>query len=62
MGAKDPVDNSYVVHSSESPYYVRVSEFADKDMVEKAREDFVETISTPTPSIEEATPSPDPDS
>ncbi|NIV28342.1 MAG: DUF4340 domain-containing protein, partial [Anaerolineae bacterium] len=27
VGAKDPEDNSYVVISSESPYYARVSEF-----------------------------------
>jgi hypothetical protein len=35
VGAKDPADNSYVVTSSESPYYVRVSEYSVKDLVER---------------------------
>lgn len=52
VGAQDPDSNSYVVISSESPYYVRVSEFAVKDLVEKAREGFLELPPTP-----EATPS-----
>jgi hypothetical protein len=53
VGAQDPEDLSYVVISSESPYHVRVSEFAVKDFVEKAREDFLVQPATPTP---EATP------
>lgn len=53
VGAQDAEDLSYVVISSESPYYVRVSEFTVKDLVEKAREGFLELPATPTP---EATP------
>jgi len=49
VGAKDDEDNSYVVISSESPYYVRVSEYTVKDFVEKMRDDFLELPPTPTP-------------
>jgi len=49
VGAKDDEDNSYVVISSESPYYVRVSEYTVKDFVEKVRDDFLELPPTPTP-------------
>jgi hypothetical protein len=49
VGAKDPDDNSYVVHSSESPYYVRVSEYGVQSLVENARADFIEVPPTPTP-------------
>lgn len=48
VGAKDPDDNSYVVISSESPYYVRVSEFAVKHVVESTRDDFLQVPPTPT--------------
>jgi hypothetical protein len=49
VGAKDDENNSYVVISSESPYYVRVSEYTVKDFVERTRDDFLELPSTPTP-------------
>jgi hypothetical protein len=49
VGAKDDEDSSYVVISSESPYYVRVSEYTVKDFVEKVRDDFLELPPTPTP-------------
>ena len=49
VGAKSEEDNSYVVISSESPYYVRVSEYTVKDFVEKVRDDFLELPPTPTP-------------
>ena len=49
VGVQDPDDNSYVVISSESPYYVRVSEYSVKDLVEKARDDFLQSPPTPTP-------------
>jgi hypothetical protein len=49
VGAKDPADNSYVVTSSESPYYVRVSEYSVKDLVENTRDDFLQVPPTPTP-------------
>ena len=53
IGTQDPDDNSYVLSSSESPYYVRVSEFAVRDLVAKTRIDLLELPPTPTP---EATP------
>ena len=49
VGAKDPDDNSYVVTSSESPYYVRVAEYSVKELVENARQDFLRQEPTPTP-------------
>ncbi len=49
VGAKDDEDNSYVVSSSESPYYVRVSNYTVKDFVERTRDDFLEQPPTPTP-------------
>ena len=49
VGVKSSEDNSYVVISSESPYYVRVSEYTVKDFVEKVRDDFLELPPTPTP-------------
>ncbi len=42
-------DNSYVVSSSESPYYVRVSEYTVKSFVERTRDDFLKQPPTPTP-------------
>lgn len=42
-------DNSYVVISSESPYYVRMGEYVVRDFVEKMRDDFLELPPTPTP-------------
>jgi hypothetical protein len=50
VGAKSEEDNSYVVKSSESPYYVRVSEFSVQDWVEKDRQGFLELPPTPTPA------------
>ncbi|MGQ9489846.1 MAG: DUF4340 domain-containing protein [Anaerolineae bacterium] len=52
IGAKDPADNTYAVKSSESPYYVGVSEFSVKDLVERTRERFLKP--TPTPSRQPA--------
>jgi len=49
VGVKHPQDNSYVVKSSESPYYVRVNEFSVKNLVETARDDFLQLPPTPTP-------------
>lgn len=56
VGAKDPDDNSYVVISSESPYYVRVSEFSVKDLVEQMRDDLLQTPATPTPTGDTSAP------
>lgn len=49
VGGKSDEDNSYVVISSESPYYVRVSNYTVKDFVERTRDDFLELPPTPTP-------------
>jgi hypothetical protein len=49
VGATSDEDNSYVVISSESPYYVRMSDYTVKDFVEKVREDFLKLPPTPTP-------------
>lgn len=49
VGAKSEEDNSYVVISSESPYYVRVFNYTVKDFVERTRDDFLELPPTPTP-------------
>jgi hypothetical protein len=59
VGAKRVTDNTYVVSSSESPYYVRVSEFTVQALVENGRQDFLELppTSTPEPGVTpEATP------
>jgi hypothetical protein len=47
VGAKDEADNSYVIKSSDSPYYVRVAEFTAQDWVEKDRQGFLELPPTP---------------
>ena len=49
IGAQDSSDKSYVVISSESPYYVRVAEYAVRDLVEKAYDDFLQVRLTPMP-------------
>lgn len=51
IGAKNGTDNSYVVKSSESAYYVRVAEFSVKDLVEKARDGLLQQPPTPTPTV-----------
>jgi hypothetical protein len=56
VGAKDPDTSSYVVISSESPYYVQVSEFNVKDLVENTRDDFLEVPPTPTPEGDTGSP------
>jgi hypothetical protein len=49
VGARSGEDNSYVLKSSESPYYVRVAEFTAQDWVETDREGFLELPPTPAP-------------
>jgi hypothetical protein len=49
VGAQDPEDKSYTVISSESPYYVQVSEFSVQNLVENTRDDFLEVPPTPAP-------------
>jgi hypothetical protein len=52
VGAQDPGDNTYVVKSSESPYYVRVSDYAAQNLVENAGDDFLVVPPTPAPEAE----------
>jgi hypothetical protein len=47
VGAKDTDAASYVVKSSESPYYVHVSEFSVKALVENGRDAFLKEPPTP---------------
>lgn len=49
VGAKAESDNTYVLISSESSYYVRVSEYTARDFVEWTQEDFYVKPPTPTP-------------
>ncbi|MBE7467820.1 MAG: DUF4340 domain-containing protein [Anaerolineales bacterium] len=57
IGAKSDEDNSYVIKSSESPYYVRVAEFTAQTFTEKKRDDFLQPPPTAEPGAE-ATPAP----
>ena len=49
IGAQDPVDLSYVVKATSSPYYVGVSEYAVKSLVEASPETLVQDIPEPAP-------------
>jgi hypothetical protein len=49
VGAQSEEDSSYVVISSESPYYVRVADYTVKNFAERTRDDFIELPQTPTP-------------
>ena len=49
VGAQDPEDKSYVVISSESPYYVRVASYV-QNLVQKTRDGFLQLPPTPTPA------------
>ena len=51
VGAKDPADNSYAVKSSESLFYVKVTEYSVKDLVEKTRDGFLQLPPTPAPAV-----------
>jgi hypothetical protein len=55
VGAQDPEDNTYVLASSDSPYFVRVSEFTVQDLVQKGRDGFLVLPPTPAPD-QESTP------
>ena len=59
VGAFDEENSTYVLKSSESPYYVSVSEFTASPLVDNTDEDFIVTLSTPTPEaeMEEVVPS-----
>ena len=60
VGVRDAEDNSYVVKSSESPYFVRVSEFLVNDLVTRARDSFLVATPTPLPATPEAEGTPGP--
>jgi len=53
IGAQDPEDDSYVMSSSESDYYVRIVAGVAEVFVEKERDDFLELPPTATPAAEE---------
>jgi hypothetical protein len=53
VGSKDATDNSYVVKSSDSDYYVRVTEYTARDLVEQNHESFLQVPPTATPAAEE---------
>ncbi|MDW8052948.1 MAG: DUF4340 domain-containing protein [Anaerolineae bacterium] len=55
IGARDDKDSTYVVKSSQSPWYARVNAFVLEEIVNARREDFLQPASTPTPTPE-ATP------
>lgn len=48
VGTKYLEDNSYVVKSSNSPFFVRVNEYSVKGLIEKTRDDFLTLPPTPT--------------
>jgi hypothetical protein len=50
VGTKDDEDNTYVVISSESKYYVRVASYSVQDFVEQGRDYFIKLPPTPTPA------------
>ena len=59
VGSENADDSTYVVKSSDSPYYVRVSSYSVSAMVENAREDFLTLPPTATPEADStATPAP----
>ena len=59
VGAQDPEDNSYVLASSDSEYYVRVREFVVQNLVETGRQDL---IAPPPTEVPEEGPEPAPES
>jgi hypothetical protein len=56
VGAQNPEDETYVVKSSESVYYVQVAGYAVQDLVDKTREGFLELPPTPTPEADTESP------
>jgi len=56
VGTQDPSDSTYVVFSSASPYYVRVSEYSVKDLAETTGDDFLQLPPTPMPEESNSSP------
>jgi len=49
VGTQDPRDGAYVVSSSESPFFVRITEYMGNQLVEKTLSDFLQAPPTPAP-------------
>lgn len=47
IGAKDATDNTYIVKSSESPYYVKVNDYSVSELVTRGKANFLQQ---PTPA------------
>lgn len=50
IGKKDPGDNNFFIHSSESAYFVKVASYSAEDFVNRTREDFIKPPPTPVPT------------
>lgn len=56
IGARDATDNTYIVKSSESPYYVKVNDYSVNELVTRGKANFLQQ---PTPVMTPAaTPKP----
>jgi hypothetical protein len=51
VGSKSAADNSYVIKSSESPYFVRAAEYAVRDLVEYTRDQLLQQPEPATPGV-----------
>jgi hypothetical protein len=56
VGTQHAETNDYIVKASSEPYYVTVSQYGVNNLVENAREDFLQL--PPTPEPEESTDAP----
>lgn len=56
IGAQDAADNTYIVKSSESPYYVKVNDYSVNELVTRGKTNFLQQT-TPMPGV---TPAPKP--
>jgi hypothetical protein len=50
IGAKDAADNTYIVKSSESPYYVKVNDYSVNELVTRGKANFLQQP-TPAPGV-----------
>ena len=50
VGAQNAEDNSYVVHASTSPYYVRVGDYNARPLVQNGPQDWIKPPATPAPT------------
>lgn len=49
IGARDATDSTYIIKSSESPYYVKVNDYSVNELVTRGRANFI-LQPTPTPA------------